>query len=149
MNDPSIFADAIWWRRHTEYRAAFGDGEGYPGWAFEAGIEAADYIAMTPEQRRAARRVHRHGAERERIANSLAAYRRVEWDAHREPVRDLLDGTIVGYAPMPVYRRKHGPSPFVTHADPVPRVRERGTHTRELVRATTRGHDHVPERPDA
>lgn len=88
-------------------------------------------------------------AERERIANSLAAYRRVEWDAHREPVRDLLDGTIVGYAPMPVYRRKHGPSPIVEPPTPSHRVRERGSYTRELVRATTRGHDHVPERPDA
>jgi hypothetical protein len=110
--------------------------------------KACDYTdadATSPRHTKAARA--ERAAERTRIANALATYRRVEWDAHRVPVRDLLDGSIVGYAPAPVHKRHAGPSPLVTHAEPVPRVRERGTYTRELVRATTRGHDHVPERP--
>jgi hypothetical protein len=122
---------------------------------------ARDKAALTDEDRRkiahASSRNHyrrardferaERSAERTRLANVLATYRRVEWDGHRAPVRDLLDGSIVGYVPPPWWQRHRGPSPLVTRAEPVPRVRERGSYTRELVRATTRGHDHVPERP--
>lgn len=75
------------------------------------GIASEAYIAMTPEQRRTARRVHRHGAERERIADALKAYRRVEWDEQHDVIATSDDTEI--RVPRPWWRKKHGPSPIV------------------------------------
>ena len=101
---------------------------------------------IRPRHTRAAKAAR--AAERTRIANALVRYRRVEWDSQLDPVCDLIDGTIVGYVPRPTYRKHVGTSPLVEPPARVGRqTRERGTYTRELVRATTRGHDHVPERP--
>ncbi len=84
-------------------------------------------------------------AERVRLSAALVRYRRVEWDNQYDVVA-TADGEEIRVA-RPWWRRHAGPSPLVTHAEPVPRTRTRGSYTRSLVLAATRGHDHVPRRP--
>lgn len=114
-----------------------------PAWSHGHHTQA-ELDAMTPEQRRNARRTARHGREHEQIANALVAMRELEWGAQYDLIA-MGDGVEIRVA-RPTYRRRVSDPPPMPSPRP-PRVRERGSYTRELVRATTRGHDHAPERP--
>lgn len=117
-------------------------------------LTTEDRIAITyaKTRRRGTRARHRGPAkraraeQREHVAKVLTAYRRVEWREQYDTIA-IVDGAELCVA-RPDYRKRVGPSPLVEPPERKPRTRARGTYTRELVRATTRGHDHVPVRPE-
>ena len=98
---------------------------------------------MRERHRKANKR--RRAEQREHAAKVLTAYRRIEWREQYDTVA-TNDGVELRVA-RPDYRKRIGPSPLVEPPERKPRTRARGTYTRELVRATTRGHDHAPVRP--